>query len=216
VPRTIIFYAFDVLHLNGADLTNRPLEKRRATLPQVVSDSGWVVSQELRGSAAQVVEAVRALGLEGVIAKRRDSTYEPGERSGSWVKLKLDLQQEFVIGGFRPDGPKVDALLVGYYEGNSLQFGAKVRAGFVPRLRRDLFAKLELLKTSRCPFVDLPTGKSRWGGGVSAEDMRAMRWVQPRLLAQIRFVEWTADGRLRHAVFLGLRNDKRAKEVRRE
>jgi DNA ligase D-like protein (predicted ligase) len=215
-PRTIVFYAFDVLHLDGADLTHRPLEERRAHLPQVVGDSGLVVSHDLRGSAAQVVEAVRALGLEGVIAKRRDSTYEPGERSGSWVKLKLDLQQEFVIGGFRPDGTKVDALLVGYYVGKSLRFGAKVRAGFVPRLRRDLFAKLEPLETPRCPFVNLPSGKSRWGGGVSAEDMREMRWVMPRLVAQIRFVEWTADGHLRHAVFLGLRTDKAPTEIHRE
>jgi bifunctional non-homologous end joining protein LigD len=137
-PRTILFYAFDVLHLNGAVLTQQPLEERRANLPQLVAESGPVVSQELRGSAAQVVEAVRALGLEGVIAKRRDSTYERGERSGTWVKLKLDLQQEFVIGGLRPDGTKVDALLVGYYVGKELRFAAKVRAGFVPRLRRDL------------------------------------------------------------------------------
>jgi DNA ligase D-like protein (predicted ligase) len=215
-PRTIVFYAFDVLHLNGADLTHRPLEERRAKLPQVIRDSGLVVSQELCGSAAKVVEAVRALGLEGVIAKRRDSTYEPGERSGAWQKLKLDLQQEFVIGGFRPDGAKVDALLVGYYEGRSLRFGAKVRAGFVPRLRRDLFAKLEPLETPQCPFGDLPTGKSRWGGGVTAEEMHEMRWVKPQLVAQIRFVEWTADGHLRHAVFLDLRTDKEPRNVRRE
>jgi ATP-dependent DNA ligase len=160
--------------------------------------------------------AVRALGLEGVIAKRRDSTYEPGERSGAWQKLKLDLQQEFVIGGFRPDGAKVDALLVGYYEGRSLRFSAKVRAGFVPRLRRDLFAKLEPLETPQCPFGDLPTGKSRWGGGVTAEEMHEMRWVKPQLVAQIRFVEWTADGHLRHAVFLDLRTDKEPRNVRRE
>ena len=151
-----------------------------------------------------------------MIAKRRDSIYEPGERSGSWVKLKLDLQQEFVIGGFRPDGPKVDALVVGYYEGKGLRFAAKVRAGFVPRSRRDLFARLERLRSERCPFVDLPTGKSRWGGGITAEDMREMRWVKPRLVAQIRFVEWTADGRLRHAVYLGLRDDKKARDTRRK
>jgi bifunctional non-homologous end joining protein LigD len=215
-PRTIVFYAFDVLHLNGTDLKSLPLDERRAKLPALVGDSGLVVSQELPGTAAEVVTAVRNLRLEGVIAKRRDSSYEPGERSGTWVKLKLDLQQEFVIGGFRPDGPKVDALLVGYYVGKELRFAAKVRAGFVPRLRRELFAKLTPLKTPRCPFADLPTGRSRWGGGVTAEDMREMRWVKLQLVAQIRFVEWTADGHLRHAVFLGLRADKRPSDVRRE
>ena len=87
-----------------------------------------------------------------MIAKLRDSTYGAGERSSNWLKLKLDLQQEFVIGGFRPDGAKVDALVVGYYEGRSLRFGAKVRAGFVPRLRRDLYIKLGQLETPRCPL----------------------------------------------------------------
>src|SRR5580700_10232444 len=113
-------------------------------------------------------------------------------------------------------GSRVDALLVGYYVGRELRFAAKVRAGFVPRLRRDLFAKLEPLETPRCPFADLPTGKSRWVGGVAAEDMREMRWIKPRLVAQIRFVEWTADGRLRHAVYLGLRDDKKARDTRRK
>ena len=215
-PRTIVYYAFDLLHLDGEDLTQRPLERRRAMLPRVLADSGFVLSQELPGSAAKVVGAVRSFGLEGVIGKRRDSTYEPGERSGAWVKLKLDLQQEFVIGGLRADGAKVDALLVGYYVGEELRFAAKVRAGFVARLRRDLLLKLKPLATSRCPFSDLPTARSHWGGGVTAEDMRELVWVKPRLVAQVRFVQWTADGHLRHAVFIGLRSDKRARDVRRE
>jgi bifunctional non-homologous end joining protein LigD len=215
-PRTIVFYAFDLLHLNGLDMTHQPLENRRAKLPMAVGNSGLVVSEELPGTAAAVIKAVKKLRLEGVIAKRRDSVYEAGERSGGWRKIKLDLQQEFVIGGFRPNGQTVEALLVGYYEGRSLRFGAKVRAGFVPRLRRDLFAKLEPLVAATCPFADLPTGTSRWGGGVTAEEMRELRWVKPQLVAQIRFVEWTADGHLRHAVFLGLRTDKDPKDVRRE
>jgi ATP-dependent DNA ligase len=119
-----------------------------------------------------------------------------------------------VIGGYRPLANSVDAILVGYYEGGDLRFAAKVRAGFIPHVRREVYAKLKPLATTRCPFADLPSEKSRWGGGVGAEEMRAMGWVRPQLVAQVRFVEWTADGQLRHSVFLGLRTDKHAKDVR--
>src|SRR5207253_454264 len=116
----IVFYAFDLLHLDGEDLTARPLDERRKPLPRLLKGSGLLLSQELPGSAEDVVEAVKRLGLEGVIAKRRDSRYTPGNRSTAWVKLKLDRQQEFVIGGYRPGNHGVDALLVGYYDGEDL------------------------------------------------------------------------------------------------
>ena len=133
----IVFYAFDLLHLDGKDLVGEPLLKRRGLLPRVLDGSGLLASEELPGSAAGIVEAVRGLGLEGVVAKRKDSLYEPGERSDAWQKLKLENQQEFVIGGYRPAGSNgVDALLVGYYDDSGLRFAGKVRAGFVPHLRR--------------------------------------------------------------------------------
>ena len=213
----IVFYAFDLLHLDGMDLTSQPLLKRRARLARVLAGSGLLPSQELPGTAAAIVEAVRGLGLEGVIAKRKDSLYEPGERSDAWQKLKLENQQEFVIGGYRPGSNGIDALLVGYYDDSGLRFAGKVRAGFVPHLRREVFKALKPHHVDDCPFVDLPNSKSsRWGGGVTADEMREMQWVRPELVAQIRFVEWTAEGRLRHAAFLGLRSDKSAREVRRE
>jgi bifunctional non-homologous end joining protein LigD len=213
----MVFYAFDLLHLNGEDLTSKALLERRAPLTEVLGDSGLLLSQGLEGSAANVVQSVKALGLEGVVAKRRDSVYVPGERSSDWVKLKLELQQEFVIGGYRPGGTGIDALLVGYYEGKSLRFAGKVRAGFVPNTRRQVLGKLQPLKTTRCPFSDLPLeSSSRWGGGVSAEEMKEMTWTRPEAVAQIRFVEWTGEGRLRLAKFLGLRFDKVARDVRRE
>jgi bifunctional non-homologous end joining protein LigD len=213
----IVFYAFDVLHLDGTDLTGQPLLKRRALLPRVLDGSGLLASEELPGTAAAIVEAVLGLGLEGVIAKRKDSLYEPGERSDAWQKLKLENQREFVIGGYRPGSNGVDALLVGYYDETGLRFAGKVRAGFVPHLRREVFKALKPHHIDDCPFVDLPNPKaSRWGGGVTADEMREMQWVKPELVAQIRFVEWTAEGRLRHAAFLGLRSDKSAREVRRE
>ncbi len=122
-----------------------------------------------------------------------------------------------MIGGYRPGSRGVDALLVGYYEQKQLKFAGKVRAGFTPHLRREVFERLKPLRTSRCPFVDLPNSKtSHWGGGVTAEQMADMQWVTPSLVAQVRFVEWTADQHLRHAAFLGLRDDKHARDVRRE
>jgi bifunctional non-homologous end joining protein LigD len=214
---TIAFYAFDLLHLEGSDLTGTPLVERRAKLPVVLDHSGILFSADLPGTAAQVAEAVRALGLEGVIAKRRMSTYIPGERSAAWLKVKLDRQQEFVVGGYRPGPHGVDALLVGYYEGRGLCFAGKVRAGFTPRVRREVATALRPLHTNRCPFADLPNDRtSHWGGGVTADQMNDMQWVRPTLAAQVRFVEWTADGHLRHAAFLGLRTDKTARQIHRE
>jgi bifunctional non-homologous end joining protein LigD len=213
----IVFYAFDLLHLDGVDLTRTPLDERRARLPAVLNGSGVLLSSELPGTAQDVVKAVTSLGLEGVIAKRRTSRYVPGERTADWVKLKLDRQQEFVVGGYRPGPHGIDALLVGYYEGRELRFAGKVRAGFTPHLRREVVARVRPLETARCPFVDLPNSKtSHWGGGVTEEQMTEMRWLTPKLVAQIRFVEWTADGHLRHAAFLGVRDDKPARRVVRE
>jgi DNA ligase D-like protein (predicted ligase) len=217
-PRhAVVFYAFDLLHLDGENLTTRPLEERRAQLPAVLKNSGILLSQELPGTAAQVVEAVGRLGLEGVIAKRRTSRYEAGQRTGSWLKLKLDKQQEFVVGGYRPGTHGVDALVVGYYEGKALRYAGKVRAGFTPHVRREVHAALVPFHTTACPFTDIPNSRtSHWGAGITADQMADFQWLTPRVVAQIRFVEWTAEGHLRHAAFLGLRSDKKPAAVRRE
>ena len=203
----IAYYAFDLLHLDGEDLTEQPLTKRREPLPEVLDGSGLLLSKELPGTPATIVRAIRELGLEGVIAKRTLSLYVPGERSDDWQKLKLENQQEFVIGGYRPGANGVvDALLVGYYHESGLRFAGKVRAGFVPHLRRELAKALKPLHAARCPFIDLPSSKSdRWAGGVTADEMRQMQWVEPKLVAQIRFVEWTAEGRLRRQPSRGMR-----------
>lgn len=217
-PRhTVVFYAFDLLHADGSDLTRLPLAERKTRLGDVVRDSGILLSAALPGSVADVIEVVRGAGLEGVVAKRRSSPYVAGVRSSAWLKLKLDRQQEFVVGGYRPGPHGIDAMLVGFYEGGLLRFAGKVRAGFTPHLRRQLFARLKPLHGRRCPFADLPSEKaSRWGGGVTADEMNEMQWVKPVVVAQVRFVEWTVEGHLRHAAFLGLREDKAPQQVVRE
>lgn len=213
----ILFYAFDLLHLNGESFTQLPLHRRVARLPRVLKGSGLLLSTALPGTAAQVIAAVSRLGLEGVIAKRKDSPYDALQRGSAWVKLKLDRQQEFVVGGYRPAGKGVDALLVGVYDGKNLRFAGKVRAGFTPHLRRETVERLTPLHADRCPFVNLPTTKpSRWGSGVTAEEMHEMQWVTPALVVQVRFVEWTAEGLLRHSAFLGVRADKNPRSVVRE
>jgi bifunctional non-homologous end joining protein LigD len=215
---TIVFYAFDLLHLNGESTTGLSLQERRTKLGRVIEKSGLLLSLQLPGSVADIVSTVRAMQLEGVVAKRLASVYEAGERSGNWQKLKLERQQEFVIGGYRPSGSSgVDALLVGYFDEQELRFAAKVRAGLVPHARSELARKLKPLQVKHCPFADLPTqASSRWGGGVTAEDMKEMIWTEPKVVVQIQFVEWTAENRLRLSKFLGLRSDKAASEVRRE
>jgi bifunctional non-homologous end joining protein LigD len=213
----VVFYAFDLLHLDGKNFMLEPLIARRERLSKLLDESGLLLSHELNGALSDIVNAVREVGLEGVVAKRRDSVYEPGERSGAWQKMKLELQQEFVVGGYRPGGGGIDALLVGFYESGRLMFAGKVRAGFVPHTRRELLRKLKALHEEGCPFANLPDARlSRWGGGVTAEEMHEFQWTRPELVVQVRFVEWTREGRLRHAAFVGERPDKRARTVTRE
>lgn len=214
---TLVYYAFDLLHLNGRDLTRAPLEERRAALRRTVTDTGVLLSDPLPGTPDQIATAVRNLGLEGVVAKRRRSPYIPGRRSDAWVKVRFARHQELVIGGYKPNATTFDSLLVGYYDSRKLLCAGKVRNGFAPHTRAELFAALRPLQARRCPFVNLPSSKSsHWGEGITAEEMTELRWVKPRLVAEISFAEWTRDGSLRHAAYIGLRDDKAAEEVRRE
>jgi ATP-dependent DNA ligase len=174
-------------------------------------------STTLKASAADVIRAVRAQGLEGVIAKRRGSLYEAGRRSGAWVKLRINRGQELVVGGYVPSAKNFDSLIVGYYDGDSLMYAARVRNGFVPALREKLFSLIRKLEMQACPFANLPESKKgRWGEGLTAEDMAACRWLEPRLVAQVEFVEWTPAGHLRHSLFVALREDKDPQKVGRE
>jgi bifunctional non-homologous end joining protein LigD len=216
-PFALAYYAFDILERDGTTLTALPLASRRQHLIEVVRNTDILLSEPLPGTPEQIERTVRHFGLEGVVAKRLDSRYEAGLRSGAWTKVKFAQRQEFVIGGFRADGQSVDALVVGHYDGRQLLAAGKVRAGLTPLLRRQLFGALAPLRTVKCPFTNLPTAKKgRWGEGITAADMLTLSWVKPRLVAEVTFTEWTAGGSLRHAAFVGLRSDKAAGTVRRE
>jgi bifunctional non-homologous end joining protein LigD len=163
---------------------------------------------------------VEKLGMEGIIGKRRGSVYEPGARSGAWVKVKCALEQEFVIGGFtEPKGSRSDlgAIHVGCYEGKHFRYAGKVGTGFNRKLLAMLRAKLEPLIVKETPFTELPTKtRGRWPGGLTPAALRESTWVRPKLVCQVRFAEWTEDGSLRHPVFLGMREDKSPRDVVRE
>ena len=213
----IRYFAFDLLHLNGNDMQGESLGSRRAALEKILMGSDVVFSAELPGSPEDVIQAVTDVGLEGVVAKRRDSRYEPGKRSGAWQKFKLQQRQEFVIGGYKPENLNFQSIVVGYYENRKLRFAGRVRAGFTAAQRATLFEVLRPLTTEKCPFADLPSSKSsHWGEGVTAEDMKILKWVKPTLVAEIAFTEWTRDGHLRHSAFVGLRSDKNPRSVVRE
>ena len=131
--------------------------------------------------------------------------------------MKFNKRQEFVIGGYKPAGHTFDSVLVGYFEGRRFLYAGKVRAGFTPRTRAEVFERIRQHEISACPFVNLPnsTGKSHWGEGITAEDMTALRWVKPRGVLEVAFTEWTAGSNLRHASFVAMRDDKAAADVRR-
>ena len=140
--------------------------------------------------------------------------YEIGKRSGASVKFKLNKAQSFVIGGYTRGNP-LDALIVGCYEGGKLMFVSKVRNGFVPQLRREVWAQLKHLETDLCPFANLPERKrTQWA--LTREEMKECVWLRPELVAQIEFTEWTPDGHLRHSKFCGRRTDKASREVIRQ
>src|SRR5579871_2085218 len=214
----VVYYAFDLLAVDEVSLLRAPLEERRRRLKALVRGSNVLLSDALPGSPEHIESEIRKLRLEGVVAKRRDSVYVPGDRSAAWVKVKFSPRQEFVIGGYKPNASNFDSILVGYFEKRSLKFAGRVRAGFTPHLRAEVMRRIADEPTSRCPFVNLPNsaGKSHWGEGIIADDMKTMRWVKPTVVVEIGFVEWTAEGLLRHSTFVGIRDDKRPSAVRRE
>jgi DNA ligase D-like protein (predicted ligase) len=215
----IHFFIFDLLAYEGRDLTRLPLIERREIMRSVLKfSSGRVrLTDYLEASATDMLHAVHQQGLEGIIGKRKDSIYEIGKRSGSWIKYRVNRGQELVIGGYIPGAHGLDSIVVGYYKEDDLVYVARVRNGFVPASRRQVFGRLRSLEVQDCPFVNLPEKhRSRWGEGLTTEDMKKCVWVRPELMAQIEFLEWTDSDHLRHSKFAGLREDKDPKTVVKE
>ena len=220
-PKTpIIYYVFDVMVLAGRDVKAQTLEARREllerkVLPKLTEPVRY--TGELKAGLRDLIESVRAQRLEGLVAKRRDSRYEPGLRSGAWMKSRINQGQEFVIGGYTIGTKTFDALIFGYYEGDRLIYAARTRNGFTPAMREQLFRKFHSLEIRECPFANLPEAKSgRWGQGLTKAKMADCRWLKPLLVGQFEFLEWTGENHLRHTRFVGLREDKPARAVRRE
>jgi bifunctional non-homologous end joining protein LigD len=212
--RHIVYFVFDLLAVDGADLTPLPLEQRKARLEQLVrpaSGTPGVVrySDHVTGNGRAFFELACQRGLEGIISKRRDKPYLPG-RGPTWQKTKCLLRQELVIGGFTdPEGSRtgIGALLVGYHDGPTLVYAGKVGTGFSRAVLGELHDRLVPLERADSPFSPVPP--RAWTGG-------GRHWVDPVLVAEVAFSEWTNDGRLRQPSFQGLRRDKLAREVVRE
>ena len=216
----LFYYVFDVLILAGEDVTSEQLVRRRELLQtRVLSklDEPIRESPILDASLPDLIRSVKAQGLEGIVAKRLDSRYEPGLRSGMWQKMRVNQGQEFVIGGYTASAKNFDALIFGYYKDNQLIYAARTRNGFTPASREKLFRQFRGMEISQCPFANLPEARSgRWGQGLTAEKMKDCRWLRPALVGQFEFLEWTPDDHLRHTRFIGLREDKKPSDVTRE
>jgi len=187
------FFIFDLLILRGRDVMAEPLVKRRTliekhVLPTLADPIRY--SPILEASLPNLIRSVKEQGLEGLGAKRRDSKYEPGERSGAWAKMRVNRSQEFVIGGYTIGARHFDALIFGYWEGDRLMYAARTRSGFTPAVREQLHQRFRPLETPECPFANLPEARAgRWGEGLTATKMKDCRWLRPVLVGQFEFVE---------------------------
>jgi DNA ligase D-like protein (predicted ligase) len=207
-PVRVFYYVFDVLWLDGHDVRPLPLRTRKRLLRRALSfHDGVRLTPHRNGDGEALFAEACRKGWEGVIAKRADSPYT-ARRSRDWLKFKCEQGQELVIGGFTaPKGSRTDfgALLLGYYDDGELRYAGKVGTGFDQATLRDLAARMAKLRRDDPPFAD-----------AAAIRERDVTWVEPELVAQVGFTEWTSDGRLRHPRFLGLRDDKPAGKVVRE
>jgi bifunctional non-homologous end joining protein LigD len=209
VSDRVVYYAFDLLHLNGIDLRGAALADRRDVLAKILKghrDDKVRLSEHLAGSGELVMDKACELGLEGIVSKRADKPYRSG-RSGDWIKSTCHLTDEFVIGGYLDSNAAseaVGALALGAYERGRLVDVGRVGTGFSLRTASEVWRAAQSLRTASSPFADKLDAKQR----------RGVRWVRPELVAQVQYRAWTGDGMLRHASFKGLREDKPARMIR--
>lgn len=212
--RPVTFYVFDVLHFEGKNFVNVPLRVRRAFLDETFTSLPPHVrlSAILDGPLPVVKAKVREFELEGLVAKRWDSIYEPGKRTGAWQKHKTQRTDEFVIGGYIGE-KSVEQLVIGEEREGQWQFVEAVKNGFVSQTRRDVWKAIQKFVASSCPFVNLP--EKRRPHAMDEEKMKQVQWVKPKVIAEIAFNERTANGHLRHSRYLRLRPDKSVADVKR-
>ncbi|HMK10770.1 MAG TPA: non-homologous end-joining DNA ligase [Acidimicrobiales bacterium] len=204
------YFVFDVLQVDGRDITALPYNDRRALLEQLVEQGpNWLVSTRYEDGEA-LMDAARQRGLEGIVAKRSDSPYEVGRRSAAWRKLKYRPQQEFVVGGWVPGTGNrehtMGAILVGVYEGRKLRYSGRVGTGFKERELQRLMGRFRDLASDDCPFDPPPPSATR----------KVAHWVRPEMVVEVAFAEWTHEDILRQSSYLAERDDKNPKKVVRE
>ena len=208
VPAT--FLAFDVLALDGSSLLAEPYHERRELLTSLAAETGLTVPPSFPSDGAAVLTAARTQGLEGVVAKRCDSRYEPGQRSGAWTKVRVISRQDCVVGGWRPGESgrvgSIGALLIGVQEPGGLRFVGRVGSGLSDAALRDLAARMAPLRQATSPFA----------GPVPRPDAKGAVWVEPRLVCAVDYATWTSSGRLRHPSYRGLREDVDPADVVRD
>jgi len=208
----LVYFVFDLLHVDGEDVARLPLEQRKTRLAALLRSAAQKrlrYSEHVVGRGAEFLAHACRMGLEGIVSKRRDRPYTPG-RGAAWLKTKCIKRQEFVVGGFTdPEGSRlgIGALLVGVRAADgTLAFAGKVGTGFTNRGAQELRRTLDGIEQAECPFTPTPPGSLG----------RHAHWVKPTLVAEVAFTEWTSDGKIRHPSFQGLREDKPVSDVRRE
>jgi bifunctional non-homologous end joining protein LigD len=207
----VVYQIFDLLGFDRSDAMPLAYLDRRRLLSEVITPgTSWSVPRHYVGGGRELLDSVDRMGLEGVIAKRLDSRYEPGRRSRAWTKVKVRRHQEFVVGGWaqgegRREG-MLGSLLIGYYDKGDLRYAGRVGTGFTEAELQRLGSLLAPLARETSPFTPLPPALHR----------RGARWVEPELVAEVAYGEWTGDGLLRHPAYLGQRTDKSAREVTRD
>jgi bifunctional non-homologous end joining protein LigD len=215
----LVYYVFDVLWLDGMDLKQLPLTERREILKTIIPGEGNIrMSEAFETSATEFLAAAADLGMEGIIAKKADSEYNPGERTRDWLKIKAQKRHEVVIGGFTNNegsAKSFSSLLVGVYENGKLEYTGKIGTGFTDKLQKEILAKMRPLFIKKCPFTEVPdvNKPSRFRPN---PPKATVTWVKPKLVCEVSYIEITEDGVMRHPSFEGMREDKNAKDVGKE
>jgi bifunctional non-homologous end joining protein LigD len=206
-----VYHLFDLMHLNGFDLTGASLEDRKAILKQLLDVAGdkktLRYSDHVQGSGEEFFKQACKHSIEGIVSKRVDARYE-STRNRNWLKIKCSRRQEFVVAGYTlsDKGLPFSSLVLGVYEKGQLLYSGRVGTGFTDKLRKELKHELDQISVSSSPLANMPRDP----------DLRTAHWAKPKLVAEVAFTEWTSDGSIRHPSFQGLREDKKPEQVRRE